>query len=361
MCSSSKHLAFDLFASLAISCLVHCPAAALADEVPPAVEVNNVRQVFDNGEHNAFTDMIRWQGRFWLTFRSCPDGHMVHSTSSIMVLSSDDAKTWDTVHQFSVPLRDARDPHFLAFKGKLFIFTGTWFSGEGKLAREDYDINKHLGFAVSTEDGKAWSAPQQMEGTYGHYIWRAVTNGETAYLCGRRKRGYSEAESGAGGASILEGALLESEDGLNWKFRSLFQNEAGNETAFQILPDETMLALSREKGSTSQLARSQPPYLDWDRKQLPHHVGGPLLAKWGDKWLVGGRRNTKSGPKTALYWLINDELKLIADLPSGGDNSYPAFVPIDAQRGLVSWYSSHEKDANGQLITAVYLADVVIK
>lgn len=35
--------------------------------------------------------------------------------------------------------------------------------------------------------------------------------------------------------------------------------------------------------------------------------------------------------------------------------------PPDAQDGLVSWYSGHSKDADGQLITAVYLADIVIQ
>ncbi|APZ92240.1 hypothetical protein [Fuerstiella marisgermanici] len=337
-----------------------CPVQIVrADDDSPGVRVQNVSRAFHNGEHNAFTDLIRWKGKYWLTFRSCPDGHMVFSTSSIMVLSSEDAKTWDTVHKFSVPLRDTRDPHFLEFQGKLFIYTGTWYSGEGELPREDYDINKHLGYTVWTDDGKTWSAPHQMEGTYGHYIWRAVTDGETAYLCGRRKRAYSEAESGAGGASILEGALLESSDGINWRFRSLFQTQQGNETAFQIQPDGTMLALSRQRGSTAQLARSRPPYQTWDRKELPHYVGGPLLAKWGDHWLVGGRKNTAAGPKTALYWLIDDELKPIAELPSGGDNSYPGFVEVDAQHGLLSWYSSHEKDDDGKTITAIYVADLV--
>ncbi|QDT07325.1 hypothetical protein K227x_57520 [Rubripirellula lacrimiformis] len=352
---------FRLIALLTVGSLAFLSANVRAEDSVPAIDVTNVRRVFDNGQHNAFTDMIRWQGQYWLAFRSCPDGHMVHSSSSIIVLRSDDAKTWDTVHQFSVPLRDTRDPHFLAFKGKLFIFTGTWFSGEGKLDREDYDINKQLGFAVSTDDGKSWSEPQQMEGTYGHYIWRAVTDGETAYLCGRRKRGYSEAESGAGGASILEGTLLESTDGLNWKFRSLFQPESGNETAFQILPDKTILALSRQNGPASQLARSRPPYLTWDRKPLPLFVGGPMLESWGDRLLVGGRRNTGAGPKTALYWLIDDELEPIAELPSGGDNSYPGFIAIDDRHGLVSWYSSHETDAGGKVITAIYLADVQIQ
>ncbi|QDT09644.1 hypothetical protein [Planctomycetes bacterium K23_9] len=344
--------------SIAIIWLADCPPSAVADDDLPTVRVENVRQVFHNGEHNAFTDLIRWQGKYWLTFRSCPDGHMVSSTSSIVVLSSNDAKTWQTAHRFSVPLRDTRDPHFLSFKGKLFIYTGTWYSGDGKLARDKYDVNKHLGFAVWTDDGKTWNGPQQLEGTYGHYIWRAVTDGDTAYLCARRKSGYSEAESGAGGASILEGALLASNDGLNWRFRSLFQTQKGNETAFQMLSDKTILALSREKGATSQLARSRPPYVTWKRGQLPLFVGGPLLAKWGDQLLVGGRRNTDAGPKMALYWLVDNDLKSIAELPSGGDNSYPGFVQIDSKHGLVSWYSSHESK-DGRTITAVYLADVV--
>jgi len=326
----------------------------------PSVRVENVRRVFHNGEHNAFTDLIQWQGKFWLTFRSCPDGHMVSSTASVIVLNSDDGKTWDAVHRFSVPQRDTRDPHFLAFQGKLFIYTGTWYSGEGVLAREDYDINKHLGYASYTSNGKTWSEPTQLEGTYGHYIWRAVSGGETAYLCGRRKRAYTEAESGAGGATVLEGALLESTDGLNWRFRSLFQETKGNETAFQMLPDKTILALSREQGTTAQLARSHPPYTTWERTELPLYVGGPMLAKWGENWLVGGRRRSKAGSKTALYWLVDDELQLITQLPSGGDNSYPGFIELDAKHGLLSWYSSHEKDDKGQTITAIYLADLVI-
>jgi hypothetical protein len=34
---------------------------------------------------------------------------------------------------------------------------------------------------------------------------------------------------------------------------------------------------------------------------------------------------------------------------------------LDDGRGLVSWYSSHEKDENAQSITAVYLAELMIE
>ena len=67
-----------------------------------------------------------------------------------------------------------------------------------------------------------------------------------------------------------------------------------------------------------------------------------MLKKWGDHYLVGGRKHTEAGPVTALSWLVNDELVEALELPSGGDTSYSGFVALSPQRGLFSYYSSHE-------------------
>jgi len=86
-----------------------------------------------------------------------------------------------------------------------------------------------------------------------------------------------------------------------------------------------------------------------------------MLARWGARYVVGGRRNTENGPKTALYWLADEALSPIVELPSGGDNSYPGFVELDDGSGLVSWYSSHEKNSDGESITAIYLANLILE
>ena len=88
----------------------------------PEVRVTNVRRVFHNGEHNAFTHMIRFRDRFYLAFRSCPDGHMIYPTSSNIILESEDGQTWKKVHHFRVPKRDLRDPHFLVLHELLHTF-----------------------------------------------------------------------------------------------------------------------------------------------------------------------------------------------------------------------------------------------
>ncbi len=329
---------------------------------PPEVRVGEVRRVYHNGEHNAFTDLIRWQGKYWLTFRSCPDGHMVFPTSSIRILSSDDGREWTEEHRFSVSFRDVRDPHFLIFKEQLFVYTGTWWSGEGELPRDQYDLNKHLGYAVFTTDGKRWSQPTQLEGTYGHYIWRAATHDGKAYLCGRRKRHYADqSEIDGERPRVVESAMLESEDGLHWRFHSLFQPGRGDETAFLFEENGDLLAVSRAGSKPAEIIRAAPPWREKTRVSFPDYIGGPLLTRWGDHTLVGGRRNTEDGPKTVLYWLEGDSLTVCAELPSGGDNSYPGFVELDDGRGLVSWYSSHEKDEEGRTITAIYLAELTLE
>jgi hypothetical protein len=327
----------------------------------PAVRVENPRRIFHNGEHNAFTDLCRFGDALYLTFRTCPDGHMVHPTARILVLRSDDeGQSWQPVHEFGVPERDTRDPHFLVFRDKLFVYTGTWYSGPKTLPPAEYDLNKHLGYAAWSDDGRNWHSPVMLEGTFGHYVWRAAAHGDRAYLCGRRKPGFEVLAPGE--PKNVESLMLESDDGLIWRKCSVFQPHDGDETAFLFEPDGTALAVARTYGNQeAQLLRAAAPYSDWQRTGLGRAIGGPLLARWGDRYLVGGRNTVDpKNPRTFLAWLDGDQLTEFAELPSGGDNSYPGFVALSENRALVSYYSSHERGPAGETITAIYLAELVL-
>ena len=189
--------------------MAHSLSGITAEGLPEVV-VTNIRRAFHNGEHNAFTDLIRFQDRYYLTFRSCPDGHQVAPTASIIVLESTDAEDWKQVCRFSVPTRDTRDPHFLIFQGKLFVYTGTWYCGNA--IPRDPDMNQHLGYAVVSEDGRYWSEPIMLEGTYGHYIWRVAAFDGVAYLCGRRRHQFNDGSQSR--LNRLESVMLESHDGV---------------------------------------------------------------------------------------------------------------------------------------------------
>ena len=118
-----------------------------------------------------------------------------------------------------------------------------------------------------------------LEGTFGHYIWKANTFNGKAYLCGRRNREFDIKARGEG--ATVQSAMLESEDGFIWKTRALFQEERGDETAFQFGPEGNILAIGRRGGGKAQLLKSKPPYKKWERRDLDRYIGGPLLVKWG--------------------------------------------------------------------------------
>ena len=194
------------------------------------MRVVSVRRVFHNGEHNAFTDLVRFKERLYLTFRSCPDGHMVHPTASIIILTSDDGQDWQQVHRFSVPERDTRDPHFLVFQDKLFVYTGTWYSGPTTIDVKDYDLNKHLGYAAWSEDGTTWHSPIMLEGTFGHYIWRAGEFGRQGLSVRPPQSEFRHGPAGRrAGSRVADAGKRRRPDLCK---RAVFQETAGDETAF---------------------------------------------------------------------------------------------------------------------------------
>ncbi len=325
------------------------------------MRIASLRQLYNDGNHNAFTDLCRFGEYLYLTFRSCPDGHMIFASSQIVVLRSRDAQQWEQVYTFSVPDRDVRDPHFLVFQDKLFVYSGTWPVDPHN--SHHMDQNNHLGFGVWSADGVTWSAPQALAGTHGYYIWRAATDGKRAYLNGRCIRDFVTPRDNAHERELMQSWLLQSDDGLSWSQAALIQEVYGDETAFLFENDGGVVAVVRaEAGKPAWLAKSTPPYQQWMHKTLDRAVGGPLLARWGDRYLVGGRKSlNKQAPVTALYWLVNDDLVEALELPSGGDTSYPGFVEIAPNRGLLSYYSSHEGSGTSLAPCHIYLAELVIE
>ena len=323
----------------------------------PSIEVTSIRQVYNDGNHNAFTDLCYFKGRYFLTFRNCPDGHMLFTTSRILVMGSDDGQTWELVYEFQVPNRDVRDPHFLIFANKLFVYSGTWWVDTTD--SNERDVNDHLGFCVWSEDGQTWHGPRMLDGTHGHYIWRAATHNGVAYLNGRRIRNFDVVPRRAEPAEYMESWLLHSQDGFTWTPLGLIQPTRGDETAIIFEPDGSILAIARSGSGPAELCRAKAPYTSWIRTALDRYIGGPLLARWGTHYLVGGRKKIGStNPTTALYWLVDDQLQEITELPSGGDTSYPGFVASAPDQGLLSYYSSHEGSGTSLAPSAIYLADL---
>tara|TARA_R110002049_G_scaffold2750_8_gene22214 strand:- start:151142 stop:152248 length:1107 start_codon:yes stop_codon:yes gene_type:complete len=350
--------------SVLCSCLL-CVAFggdnAVAAELTPQVAVNHVRRAFDNGEHNAFTDLIRWNGKFWLTFRSCAEGHPVNSNGAVIVLSSPDAKQWTVACRLRMPESDTRGPHFFTLDDKLFVVFAAIYPNQGTEFTHPTMNPNNFGCTAYTSDGEVWSKPLPMKGTNGYFLWGASSTNNKAYVSGRRTRRIASTKEAQEPEFIGETVLFESNDGFQWKIVSRYYPDSADETSFLFESNGDLLGVTRRGGpDPTRVLRSKPPYQEWTQERIPFFIGGPLIKKWGDRYIVGGRRNSKDGKKTGLWWLVGDQMKTIGVLPSGGDNSYPGFAAVDDTHGVVSWYSSHEKDEAGNVITAIYVADLQI-
>jgi hypothetical protein len=299
------------------------------------VELVEVRKIWDQSPHNAFTDLVRFKGNWFCVFREgkahvSPDG-------ALRIITSKDGRIWTSAALITDDKSDLRDAKItITPKGQLML------SGAGAL-HQPAEF-KHQSFAWFSSDGRKWSTPVKI-GDPNFWLWRTTWHKQTAYSVGYD----TTAEK-----SIR---LYTSKDGRRFDtlVSNLFAEGHPNESSIIFLPDDTALCLLRRDGekSAGKLGVAKPPYTEWQWKDLEVKIGGPRMLWLPDGRIVAAVRLYDGGARTALMWVEADAGKLteFLKLPSGGDNSYPGLVWHD---GLlwVSYYSSHEGK------TSIYLAKV---
>ncbi len=73
-------------------------------------EIVSARKIWDQGEHNAFTDLIRFQDRWWCTFREAKDHGP--SIGKVRIIVSTDTENWESAAVLEEREVDLRDPKF---------------------------------------------------------------------------------------------------------------------------------------------------------------------------------------------------------------------------------------------------------
>ncbi|MBM4027936.1 MAG: exo-alpha-sialidase, partial [Planctomycetes bacterium] len=87
--------------------LIVLSAAVASAAAPLKVELLEVKKIWDQAPHNAFTDLVRWNEHFYCAFRE-GRGH-VSTDGRIRVLRSRDADTWSSTGLIALDGYDLRD------------------------------------------------------------------------------------------------------------------------------------------------------------------------------------------------------------------------------------------------------------
>lgn len=302
----------------------------------PEVKLISVKRIWSDAPHNAFTSLI-WFHRMWYcTFREAAS-HSVGAIGRIRVLASDNGSNWQSVAILGDAGVDLRDPHLsVTPKNQLMLLMCQVVLSNG--------VARHLSATRFSKNGTYWTKPC-IVGDPDFWLWSATWHKGVCYAIGYNTRKENKVR------------LYRSADGRDFQTLALDLGVRNypNESSIAFAPDDTAYCLLRASGP-SYFGISKPPYTDWNWVKTGVPVGGPNMIRLPDgSWLAAGRRHSKDGAKTTLWWVDPNVGRLTAalDLPSGGDCGYPSMV---WHNGFVwvSYYSSHE----GR--TSIYFAKVSV-
>ena len=322
--------------TLLISVLLWCALGTFAAEP----ELVFVRKIWDQGGHNAFTDLIRFQDKWFCSFREA-DAH-VGGDGKLRILESSDGENWKSAALLAESGIDLRDPKLSIMPdGRLMVVAGgSVYGGTKKLQGRQPRV-------VFSKNGREWSPPQRVLAE-GDWLWRITWHNGAAYGVS-----YGPTTNNVDPERSLK--LYRGTNGLDWKLAASLDVPGNpNETTVRFLRNGDAMALVRREGGDQGgwIGTSHSPYTEWKFSQTKVRVGGPDFIELPDSSLIAGSRDHSRGKaKFSLFRMTRESLQPVTTLPSGGDCSYPGLVWHDSFL-WVSYYSSHEGK------TSIYLAKV---
>lgn len=299
----------------------------------------SVKKIWDNGQHNAFTSLIKFQGKYYCSFRE-GESHIFdkdgNAEGKIRIIVSNDGEKWESAALMHKPSFDLRDPKLSIMPdGRLMIIIG------GSIYKDKKLIGRipHVSFS---KDGVEFTDPipvnidEQIKNGID-WLWRVTWDEKFGYVVNYSLVGNDEAKI----------SLLRTENGIDYKLiTKLDVPDFPNETTVRISPDKQMqMMVRRERGDKKGFwGTSIPPYTEWTWNKMELALGGPDFIYLDENTFIAGTRSyfIPSSVKTILLTgNISGKFSESFVLPSGGDTSYPGFL-IEGNELWVSYYSSHE-------------------
>ena len=321
--------------------LVNFAVEAMKKAMERADSEITVRRIWDKSPHNAFTDLIRWNEKFYCTFRT-GKRHVHGDEGRIQLLESVDGQTWTSIAHLSEEGIDLRDPKLsITPDNRLMLLFGGSNYVDQKL------IDRATRVAFLEVDGKDLSPITRVNidksiKSDNDWLWRVTWHKKTGYGIVYQPGGFH---------------LIKTTNGIDYELVKSFDFEGRpNESTIRFSANDQMRIVARnEETGTGHLIISDSPYTEYSWNTIPIRLGGPNMIELTDGTWILATRQYSDPTRTVLGTLAdNGAFERLHELPSAGDTSYPGLL-IHENRLWVSYYASHEGK------TSIYLAKIPLE
>lgn len=293
-------------------------------------------------------DLVKYEGKYFLAFRTAPT-HFASKKTKLYIVSSSDLQNWNYEKEFFCR-SDMREPRFLVYKNKLFFY---YFEGGKKMFRFE---PRQIMVSELTEN--KFTEPLSI-GLDGYVPWRLKVHNDTIYL------------SAYYGVNLYHGnhaadlRLFTSTDGLH--FSKLSEKPqcdwaGAEEGEFEFDEQGNLWATVRLEGDGALIAYADKNNLsDWRLVFSKYKYDSAFMFKYKNEIYVIARRNLDGNGQfaqasrhipdkirhrynlvkysftkktTAIYKLDKQNKKLcfLADLMGTGDTAFPAMAPASGDK-----------------------------
>ena len=303
-------------------------------------------------------DLMKFNGKYFLAFRTAPN-HFASKKTVLYVVSSTDLENW--TYETEIYLAsDLREPRFAVYHDTLDMY---FFRG----GTRTFKFEPKEVFVIRKSSTGGWTKPQSIN-LDGFVPWRVRERSDTLYL------------SSYYGKNLYQNShhsnlrLFWSTNAIDWKpisEKPQVDILSAEEGEFIFDKQGNLFSTVRLEGTGSLVCKADKTAIgNWEKKRSKTKYDSALLFDHNDEVYLVSRRNIdgeidkvkhrkneKQGrianlirysitrKVTSLFKLNKDDLtlSLITDFPSTGDNAYAGISKIDDNTYLLMNYSSNIK------------------
>lgn len=324
-------LRFLLLVLLVSSCRKTNYSIPLVDDWSKA-EVLETKTIYEQ-QYSSFTDLIFYEGKYYITFRQAKSHAGTNDFGKIVVLESYDFVNWIVFGEFLENSMDLRDPKFIVYKNELMISVHGTSTNLATKSRYNYKLAVDLSGKIKLVsrmlvDNWPWSFTYSAKGDKW-FAFEYSTSGNKFNLV-----------STSNFESILHECDFSTVKSVPSEARLVFN---GSRCYALVRRNGTSLfGISNDLSSC---------YFEWQELDI-RGLGGPNFLIYKNKYVLISGRDFFAGSvyteqnRTSLFYLDLEtrELFRIAILPSGGDTSYGG-MHLEGNILFMSYYTTKSSRA----------------